>query len=257
MSDQPFQVPAEGVVDYQRFVIDPGWTEDKYVYAAEARPDNRSVVHHILVYIIPPGQRRPDLEQVLVGYAPGGLPISLNDGVALFVKAGSKLLFEMHYTPNGSPTEDLSYAGVCFTDKSKVTQLIRGRIAATPEFEIPPNEPNHKVVASYSSSQDEMLVSLTPHMHLRGKAFRYEARYPDGNREILLDVPNYDFNWQLKYVLSEPKLLPRGTVVECTAVYDNSEGNLANPDPNRSVRWGDQSSDEMMIGFMDTLPKQQ
>ena len=254
MNDQAFRVPAEGVVDYKRFVIDPGWDEDKYIYAAEARPDNRSVVHHILVYIIPPQERGVDLRKVLVGYAPGGLPILLNDGVAIHVEAGSKLLFEMHYTPNGYETEDLSYAGVCFVDKSKVKKLLRGGVAINNDFEIPANDPNHEVVARYKSKQDELLVSMTPHMHLRGKAFRYEARYPDGTSEILLDIPNYDFNWQLKYVLEEPKRLPQGTVVLCTAVYDNSEANVSNPDPSRAVHWGDQSWEEMMIGFMDTLP---
>jgi peroxiredoxin len=254
MNDSPFAVPAEGTVDYKRFVVDPGWDEDKYIVAAEARPENRAVVHHILVYVIPPGARRPDLRQVLVGYAPGGLPIKLPEGVALHVRGGSKLLFEMHYTPNGNPQSDLSYAGVCFTEKSKVKKLIRGRIALTSRFQIPPHEANHKVVAYYKSPSDEMLLSMTPHMHLRGKSFRYEARYPDGQREVLLDVPAYDFNWQLKYVLQEPKKLPRDTVVECTAVYDNSAANLSNPDPSRPVRWGDQSWDEMMIGFMDTIP---
>ncbi len=254
MNDHAFQVPAQGVVDYQRFVVDPGWDEDKYIVAAEARPDKRSVVHHILAYIIPPQERGVDLRKVLVGYAPGGLPILLNDGVAIHVEAGSKLLFEMHYTPNGYEIEDLSYVGVCFADKSEVKKFLRGGVAITHDFEIPPNEPSHEVVARYKSKKDELLVSMTPHMHLRGKAFRYEARYPDGTSEVLLDIPNYDFNWQLKYVLDEPKLLPQGTVVVCTAVYDNSEANLSNPDPSKAVHWGDQSWEEMMIGFMDTLP---
>ena len=254
MNDKAFQVPAEGIVDYKRFVIDPGWDEDKYVYAAEARPDNRGVVHHILVYIIPPGEKGVDLRKVLVGYAPGGVPVQLEDGVALRVEGGSKLLFEMHYTPNGYATEDLSYAGVCFMDKANVKKLLDGGIAANSKFEIPPQASNHEVVAQYKTKRDEMLLSMTPHMHLRGKAFRYEAHYPDGTSEILLDVPKYDFNWQLKYVLAEPKRLPRGTVVECTAVFDNSESNVSNPNPNRVVTWGDQSWDEMMIGFMDILP---
>jgi peroxiredoxin len=254
MRDQPFVVPAEGVVDYKRFVVDPGWTEDKYIYAAEARPQNRSVVHHILVYVIPPGSRRQDLRQVLVGYAPGGLPVLMEDGVALHVAAGSKLLFEMHYTPNGYEQSDLSYAGVCFVDKSKVKRLLRGEVAINGRFRIPPGEPNHEVFAQYFARSDQSLLSMTPHMHLRGKAFRYTARYPDGKTEILLDVPNYDFNWQLKYTLESPKHLPQGTVIECRAVYDNSEKNLSNPDPSKSVGWGDQSWNEMMIGFMDTIP---
>ncbi len=253
MRDKPFNVPAEGLVDYQRFVVDPQWTEDKYIVAAQARPQNRSIVHHILVYIIPPGSKKADLRQVLVGYAPGGLPILLDDGVAFHVRAGSKLLFEMHYTPNGYAQTDLSDAGVCFIDESKVKKRLEGQIAINHKFLIPPGKPNHDVMALYTSSRDEMLLAMTPHMHLRGKAFRYEARYPDGTQEVLLDVPNYDFNWQLKYILEEPKRLPKGTVVECTAIYDNSAKNPSNPDPSKSVHWGDQSFDEMMIGFMDTV----
>lgn len=254
MGDTPFKVPAEGVVDYQRFVVDPGWVEDKYIYAAEARPQNRSVVHHILVYLIPPGSRRADLRQVVVGYSPGSLPVHLTDGVAMHVPAGSKLLFELHYTPTGHEQTDLSYAGFCFTDKEAVTKHLQGRIAINHRFKIPPGDANHTVTADYHVQSDELLLSMTPHMHLRGKAFRYEAIYPDGQTEILLDVPAYDFNWQLKYELAEPKLLPAGTRVRCTAVYDNSKYNPSNPDPTRTVGWGDQSWDEMMIGFMDTIP---
>jgi peroxiredoxin len=253
MNDAPFTVPAQGTVDYQRFVVDPGWTEDKYIDAAEARPDNRGVVHHILAFIIPPGSRRVDLQTILVGYAPGSLPVQLEDGLALHVPAGSKLLFEMHYTPNGSQQVDRSYIGVRFTSQDKVSKLLQGQAVLERNFEIPAGAETHEVTADYRSKQDEMLISMTPHMHLRGKAFRYQAIYPDGSQEILLDVPKYDFNWQLKYILAEPKKLPRGTRVVCTAVFDNSAANLANPDPSRAVRWGDQSWQEMMIGFFDTV----
>ncbi len=256
MRDRPFKVQAQGTIDYQRFVVDPGWEEDKYICAAEARPDNKSVVHHILVYVLSPdGEQRGGLGRpVLVGYAPGSVPVELKDGIAMKVPAGSKLLFEMHYTPNGYESEDRSYAGVKFMEKDEVTKLIKGKAVVTNRFRIPPHDDHHEVTESYRSSRDELLVSMTPHMHLRGKAFKYEATYPDGEKEVLLDVPKYDFNWQLKYILDQPKLLPRGTTIKCTAVYDNSEENLSNPDPTRSVGWGDQSWEEMMIGFFDTLP---
>ncbi len=253
MDDEPFSVPAQGVVDYQRYLVDPGWTEDKYIVAAEARPDNRSVVHHILAFVIPPGERRQNLQSVIVGYAPGSLPMRADEGMALHVPAGSKILFEMHYTPNGRQQSDRSYIGVRFTDQENVKRLLKGRVAIEHEFSIPPGEPAHEVVAEWRARRAELLLSMTPHMHLRGKSFRYEAVYPDGTREVLLDVPRYDFNWQLKYILAEPKPLPKGTRVVCTAVYDNSEGNLANPDPSREVGWGNQSWDEMMIGFFDTV----
>ena len=254
MRETPFNVPATGVVDYKRFVADPGWDEDKYIYATEARPDNTSVVHHILVYVLAPGsRRRTDLGRVLVGYAPGSTPTHLKDGVAIKVPAGSKLLFEMHYTPNGYPAKDCSYAGVCFMDKKDVTTELQGRIAIKPDFRIPPRAENHVVKANFTFDRDEMLISMTPHMHLRGKSFKYEATYPDGEKEVLLDVPRYDFNWQLKYILAEPKLIPAGTRLLCTAVYDNSSKNLANPNPDKSIRWGDQSWEEMMIGFFNTI----
>ena len=253
MDEEAFTVPAQGVVDYQRYVVDPGWTEDKYIVAAEARPDNRGVVHHILAFVVPPGARRHNLESVIVGYAPGSLPMQAEEGMALHVPAGSKILFEMHYTPNGREQADRSYIGVQFTDKENVKQLLKGRIAIENEFLIPPGEAAHEVVAQWRARGEELLLSMTPHMHLRGKSFRYEAIYPDGQREILLDVPHYDFNWQMKYILAEPKLLPKGTRIVCTAVYDNSEGNLANPDSSREIGWGNQSWDEMMIGFFDTV----
>lgn len=254
MRDQPFTVPAQGVVDYKHFVVDPGWDEDVYIQAAEARPGNTSVVHHILVYVLPDGVNEPDLRTVLVGYAPGSTPEQLTDGAAIKVPAGSRLLFQMHYTPNGYEQDDRSYIGVRFIDKAKVKKLVNGRLAINTRFRIPPHAAHHEVTASYQFKRDELLRTMTPHMHLRGKAFRYEASYPDGTKEILLDVPNYDFNWQLDYKLKEPKLMPKGTLLQCTAVFDNSEDNLTNPDPNKPVQWGDQSNEEMMIGFFDTLP---
>ncbi len=254
MRDQPFSVPAEGVLDYQRFVVDPQWQEDQYIVSSEARPDKRNVVHHILVYVIPPGESRRDLRQTLAGYAPGSPPLQLEDGIAIEVKAGSKLLFEMHYTPNGTATEDLSCVGFRFAKKADVRKRLGGRLAANTKFEIPAGAANHTVKATYEVRQDENLLSMSPHMHLRGKSFRYDVRFPDGREETLLNVPNYDFNWQLKYILDEPLTLPKGTQIECTAVFDNSEYNLTNPDPSQPVRWGDQSFEEMMIGFMDTVP---
>lgn len=253
MRDTPFEVPAEGVVDYKRFMVDPGWDEDKYISAAEARPENSSVVHHILVYVIPPGSRRLGLGNTLAGYAPGALPMDFGDGIAIRVPANSKLMFEMHYTPNGTKQTDLSYAGVCFVEKEEVKHVLNGRIALKHDFAIPPNAANHVVKAKYRSRKDELLLSMTPHMHLRGKSFRYDATYPDGTKETLLNVPRYDFNWQLEYVLAEPKRLPRGTEVLCTAIFDNSDANLSNPNAEKTVYWGDQSFEEMMIGFMSTI----
>ena len=134
MRETPFEVPAEGVVDYKKFVVDPGWDEDKYISAAEARPQNASVVHHILVYVIPPGSRRTGLGSTLAGYAPGALPMNFGNGIAIRIPANSKLLFEMHYTPNGTKQTDLSYAGVCFVDKKDVKHVLNGRLSVATRF---------------------------------------------------------------------------------------------------------------------------
>ncbi len=254
IADEPFSVPAEGVVDYQYFEVDPGFTEDKFIWAAEARPDNPEVVHHIIVYIKAPGQKDLHGGGVVDGYAPGSPPRVLTDGMAIKVPAGSKFIFEMHYTPNGSPAKDRSLVGVKFLDAGKVQKLVYGNLAINQDFVIPPNADEHQVTAEREIRRDLLLLNLTPHMHLRGKSFRYEAIYPDGRQEVLLDVPRYDFNWQLTYELSVPKLLPKGTRILCTAAFDNSEDNLANPAPDKEVRWGEQSWEEMMIGFFDVIP---
>ena len=253
---KPFQVPAEGIVDYKYFTVDPGWKEDKYVVAMEARPDNVGVVHHIIAYVVPPhansGRRRN--RRMLVGYAPGATPQILDEGTAMKIEAGSKLLFEMHYTPNGTVQEDCSRVGVKFTDKENVKRLLVRAVAANSSFTIPAHAAAHPVTASYKVRGDYYLLEMTPHMHLRGKSFQYEAMYPNGKKEILLNVPAYDFNWQLTYQLKDPKLIPQGTVINCRATFDNSEQNPVNPNPSQSVRWGEQSWEEMMIGFFTAVP---
>ena len=256
--DRPAKVAAHGVLPYRYFLVDPFFKEDKWVKAIEARPGNRAVVHHIIVGFVQP-KHPPRLGLgggTLVGYAPGMPPSKYPDGAALFVPAGSKVVFQVHYTPNGTEQEDRSCVGLVFADPSEVRERVDGDEAANTHFRIPAGADNHEVTSHHTFSRDVRLVSMTPHMHMRGKAFRYEVQYPDGRREILLDVPHYDFNWQMRYDLAEPKLLPGGTRLFCTAHFDNSENNLSNPDPRRDVRWGEQTWDEMMIGYFTTLPGQ-
>ncbi|MCA9102598.1 MAG: redoxin domain-containing protein [Planctomycetales bacterium] len=256
INDEGYDVPADGVVDYQYFEVDPGWEEDTYISSIEARPGNAAVVHHILVFVRPPeGKRSPRSARLRDGwvgaYAPGFRPEILPPGQARKIPAGSKLLFQMHYTPNGSPQHDRSYIGLTFADPKTVEKEVQVGAAGNYFLRIPPHASEHEVESNYTFSRDYELISMMPHMHLRGSAFRYDAIYPDGTRETLLDVPHYDFGWQTSYVLSEPKLMPAGTRLHCIAEFDNSEDNLNNPDPAKEVRFGEQTNDEMMIGFFE------
>jgi peroxiredoxin len=258
MTPEPVDVPADGTVDYRYYTVDPGWTEDKWIRAVEARPDNRAVVHHIILFFKPPGDSSTNgTRGNLGGYAPGGGTRVYPDGVAVMVPAGSQLVFQLHYTPNGSPQKDRSYAGFVFADPASVKLRAHTGAASNASFVIPAGADDHEVRAEYRFDQDMRLLTLAPHMHLRGKSFRYEAEFPDGAREVLLDVPRYDFNWQLKYVLAEPRHLPKGTVLHCTARFDNSEANLANPDPSDTVRFGPQTWHEMMIGWFGVMEERQ
>jgi peroxiredoxin len=259
MSEKPFDVPAKGEVRYQYFFADPGFTEDTWVKAAECRPGNRAVVHHIIVGIIPPGARpgqgAGDLASGwLAATAPGARPMILRPGMAKLVPAGSRFVFQMHYTPNGTPQQDRSCIGLVFADPSTVHKKVATDKAGNRSFTIPPGDSNYKIEATQALNRDTLVLSLMPHMHVRGKAFRYTAFYPDGQKEVLLDVPHYDFNWQNSYEFIEPKLMPKGTKIFCEAWFDNSTDNLANPDPTKAVRWGDQTWEEMMIGYFAATP---
>jgi peroxiredoxin len=253
MADKPFLVPAEGVVDYKHFTVDPGFTEDKWMIACEARPGNRSVVHHILVFLQSPGGEIELLRgSLLAAYAPGSPPRATDPGMAKRIPAGSKIIFQMHYTPNGRPQEDLSTLGLSFCDKSKVKQVVESGWVINVAFAIPPGNPDYKVVAKHTFEEDRLLLGLTPHMHVRGKSFQYEAIFPDGSKEMLLSVPRWDFNWQIDYLLAKPKLMPKGTVLRCEAHYDNSADSPTNPDATKWVTFGEQTWDEMMIGWFTT-----
>jgi hypothetical protein len=256
-----FAVPAKGPLEFQYFVIDPGFTEDVWIQQAEVRPGNRSVVHHLVFYYVPPG-RNPKrglapLFNTLAIYAPG-LPVSaFPPGAAKRIPAGSRLGFEVHYTPNGREQTDRSTAGIVFADRKQVKKELLVEMAADTQFRIPPGADDYRVEAEFRFDQEMRLYSMLPHMHLRGKSFRFDAIYPDGGRETLLDVPRYDFNWQYSYALADPKRMPEGTVVRCTATFDNSARNPANPDPAATVGWGEETAEEMMIGRMEVMREDQ
>lgn len=257
MDDAQFEVPAEGVVDYQHYYVDPGWKEDKWIIAAEAKPESLETVHHILVFVRPPEGGGNPVGGLLAGYAPGANPILMpGDGIAMHVPAGSKLYFQLHYTPTGEPAKDRSFCGFIFADEEDVKYEARSSAAVNGFINIPAGDNNYSATAKTVFDRDTLIDNLTPHMHTRGKSFKYEVTYPDGTKEVLLDVPSYDFNWQTTYFLTEPKLLPKGTEMLCTAHWDNSTENLSNPDPTIDVSWGDQSWEEMMIGFyIELFPK--
>jgi hypothetical protein len=265
-----YVVPARGTIDYTYYVIPTGFKEDKWVRFAEVRPGNRKVVHHVIAFIREPGSKwlsraipgepyvpvksTPEAEggarQWLVGYAPGTVPDMLEPGQARLIKAGSDIILEVHYTASGQEQSDLTRIGIVFA-KEQPKQRVVMLAATTKKFAIPPGADNHRVEAQLTLQQDTTISALTPHMHLRGKAFEFRVVYPTGETRELLRVPRYDFNWQLSYEPAEPITLPKGSRIECTAWYDNSPNNPHNPDPKSEVRYGDQSWEEMMFGFFN------
>lgn len=262
VTKKPYPVPATGVLPYEYFQVKTNFKEDKWVQAAEIRIGNRAVVHHVVVIVSNRGVRPVHGEidsEWLTAAAPGSKPLVLADGLAKVIPAGATLVFQVHYTPIGTPQTDLSTVGFKFVDKSKVQKIVGTKQVSPTERKliIDAGDERHEVSASRVVRQDALMLAMFPHMHWRGKSFKYTAKYPDGRSEILLDVPNYDFNWQNGYLLKQPKLLPRGTEIVCDAVFDNSAKNFANPDPTQVVRWGDQTSDEMMIGYFDMVLSQQ
>jgi hypothetical protein len=244
---EPFDVPASGVIDYQYLSVPTHFTEDKWVEMAEVRAGERSVVHHAIVVV---DSHDGSEQQYLAGYAPGMTPQMWKPGQARLIKAGSTLIFQMHYTANGKPTRDRTRIGLIFA-KQPATQQIVGLQAAAHALAIPPGEANYQAESSATLRQEAYLVGMRAHLHLRGKSFVFRAVYPSGETETLLNLPRYDFEWQPYYYLATPKLLPRGTRIECTAVFDNSRNNPHNPNPAATVFWGPQTWDEMMIGWLD------
>ncbi len=260
---EAFQIPAHGTVPYQFFVVDPGFKEDKWVRASEAHAGNRRVVHHILVFIQPPGEQKRSAKgdvgsNWLAAGVPGGPPWILDDGLGRFIPAGSKLVFQLHYTPDGRPETDRSKVSLVFADPKTIRKELRSAVALNSDIEIPPESSDYHNTADYQFDQDMYLYALSPHMHLRGKSFRFDAIFPpDGNSLVLLDVPRYRFNWQNIYLLKEPMLMPERTTIRCSATFDNSAENASNPDPKAKVKFGDQTWEEMLVGYFDVALAEQ
>lgn len=254
-------IPATGVVDYITNIVESPIASDAWLKAAVIRPDNKKVLHHVIVYLeFPKGHPREDSWEGkwLVGWAPGAKQTFFPEGTGKFLPKGCKLRFQLHYTPYGKETTDRTELGL-YLRKEPPLMEVQMRGAFNSDFNIPPHSRDSRSMAIQEFSQDSILYELSPHMHKRGAWFRYEALYPNGTHEVLLSVPRYNFNWQHSYRLAQPKQIPAGTRILCTGGFDNSKYNPDNPDPNQSVRWGDQSFEEMFIGFMSVsdVPKGQ
>jgi hypothetical protein len=251
---EEFTVPAEGTVPYMYFTVPSNFKEDRYIAAMEARAGDLSVVHHIVIYIRDPQESRPKRQDIGTGLlgalSPGMTPFIATPGTAKLIKAGSNIVFQMHYTPSGKVTKDRSMVGLKFL-KGPVDRVITTTASWDARFTIPPNAENYEVKASWPVEEDITIWSFSPHMHLRGKDYLYRAVYPDGRSEILLSVPKYDFGWQVYYYPKNPIKLPKGTRIETVAHFDNSVKNPLNPDPSKPVRFGEQTWEEMMNGFFD------
>lgn len=253
---RPVAIKAEGTMPYQNFTVPVNVAEDRWVQAYEIIPTDRRVVHHVIVRIVDKGGRATrddgnnETEGLWAAYVPGNSTRILPDGYAKKLPAGASLHFQIHYTPNGRATEDQLRIGLKYSSKPP-HHVVHVVGVANPRISIPPNNPNHVETFTRILPTDMLVSSFMPHMHVRGKSFKYEVTMQDGKTETLLDVPRYDFNWQLQYQLARPRVLPRGTTLKITAVFDNSSGNKANPDPNKRVRWGQQTQDEMMIGYVE------
>ncbi len=254
-------IPAEGTIPYRYLEVDPGFTEDRYVRAMQILPTDLVATHHVIVYLLAPGSARgamlsdPNVALgagMLAGYAPGSGYELHPEGTAGLIPAGSRFLFELHYTATGVESTDRSKIGIWWSDRTD-ERIVRGEAIMNFRIDIPPGEPAATFSAEKTIDRPMELLSLTPHMHSRGKSFLYELIRPGQPPEELLNVPNYDFNWQYSFEFdSSPRVEP-GDVLRVTAVYDNSSANPHNPDPKARVRWGDQTWEEMFIGFVSYL----
>jgi hypothetical protein len=274
---QAVSVPDTGTVPYRFFAVPTNFTEDKYVMAAEIHRGNPTLVHHVIINVLEPGAgplpaagelnfegggegrggprgggrgRNSNPDGMLVGWAPGMSPLVLKPGLAKLIKKGSVLIFQMHYTTNGEGGMDQTSVGLKFS-KAPVEKRVITTGAFARQLDIPPGDPNYETNAVMDFKEDSHILSFMPHMHLRGKDFQYRLVLPDGSTKILLNVPRYDFSWQTTYIFKEPVAAPKGSKIECTAHFDNSTNNKYNPDPTKEVRWGQQTWEEMMIGWLD------
>lgn len=261
----PQEIPAgPSAIPYRYVGVDLGLTEDKWLRGSEFLPSEPTVMHHMLNSVSVPGERNRNIlgtqggEQQNMDYAsvsayvPGGDPDFYDENTGGLLRAGSKVNLQLHYTPDGTPRTDKARIGLYFHDEGVVPEeRMAGDCACifpdkwTP---IPPYDPNFVQTAEITLKNDIMLHTFLPHMHFRGKSMKATAIYADGTEEELIDIPRYDYAWQLSYTWKEPKFIPAGTRLFVEGAFDNSADNPMNPDPSRLVPWGQMSEDEMFFG---------
>jgi hypothetical protein len=274
-----FHVPASGFLPYSFLIVPLHLDHDVWVRAAEFRIDQRAVIHHINAFVRAPessflagfasnqifvptvaergrkreGERLFDRRQLLLGYEPGYDPMPWLDNGAKLIKAGSDLVFELHYNPNGKAVVDHSELGLYFSKSEPEKRVLAIDTLRDLDLSIPPGAADYISQASVTLARPVQLISVQPHMHVRGKSMCVQAIYPDGRTETLVNVPRYDFNWQTTYAFRDPINLPAGTTLQSKAGFDNSGNNPNNPDPKATVHWGDQTIDEMHIAFLELV----
>lgn len=251
-------LPAAGEIAYRYLLVQNPFPTNVWLRAAAVKPGNREVVHHCLVFV---ARNVADLLQVqgglggfFAGYVPGMDQVEFPAGTGKMLPKGAYLVFQMHYTPSGKPATDQTQLGFYVAPAPPARELTT-TAAYTTTFTIPPGARDHEVVAETTLARNSLLYELSPHMHFRGARMRFEAIYPGGQKETLLNVPGYEFAWQTLYRLVEPKQLPAGTVLRITGGFDNSQWNPWNPDPASSIVFGEQTSDEMLIGYLNIAPE--
>lgn len=249
-----YDIKADGFMPYANDIVETELKEDRWISAYEILPSERDVVHHVIVRVHEKGSEVRKADEGREGYwaiyVPGNGACVYPEGFARKMPAGAKVSFQIHYTPNGTAKKERLKMGLVFA-KQPPSYEVRTAPLANPRLSIPPGAARHVETHSQRVPFDMPIMGFMPHMHTRGAAFKYEVTYADGKTETLLDIPRYDFNWQLRYDYKQPKLIPQGSTMKITAVFDNSAGNKANPDPTKRVRWGSQTVDEMMIGYIE------
>lgn len=252
-----FVIPATGVVPYQYFRVDSPLPEDAWVRAAVVKAGNSKVLHHALIFVnYPEALKSIEPRQsagtagYFTGFVPGAQPVPYPEGTGKYLPKGTQFVFQMHYSPTGKEEHDRTEVGL-YLLKEKPKYELRTRAITQQDLGIPPGTREYPAKASYKFKKPAVLHNLSPHMHVRGASFKYELAYPDGKTETLLSIPRWDFAWQTLYQLKEPRNIPAGTQLICSGTFDNSLGNPANPDPKQWVIFGEQTTDEMFIGYYD------